>query len=99
MNTKTTKTLVFAALIAAMILPFGGMQSVYAAPGDYNLPDGAEIGTHGPPTGDATADKLANLLNTLDFIEGELINCSDPSVLEGLEALKVIVVAAIAELS
>ena len=31
MNTKTTKTIVFAALIAAMVLPFGGMQAVYAA--------------------------------------------------------------------
>ncbi len=30
MTTKTQKTIVFAALIATMILPFGGMQSVYA---------------------------------------------------------------------
>jgi len=50
MNTKTTKTLVFAALIAAMILPFGGIQTVSAfhegdehvRPGGSNLPEGDE---------------------------------------------------------
>lgn len=37
MNTKTTKTIVFAALIAAMILPFSGMQSAEATSHGENL--------------------------------------------------------------
>lgn len=42
MTTKTIKTIVFAALFAAMILPFSGMQSVYAD--ETNLPADAELG-------------------------------------------------------
>ncbi len=104
MTTKTTKTIVFAAMIAAMILPFGGMQSAYAV-GEHLPENAVRDGSHGPPTADQTvdttaelADKLANLENTLAFINQELINCSDPSVLAALDELKVIVEAAIDEI-
>ena len=98
MNTKTTKTIVFAALIAAMILPFGGMQTVYAdhtAEGEH-VPDGS----HAPPAEDAkNAQKLATLEAQLIITQAEIAVCVDAGVLERLYALEARLVAAILELS
>ena len=53
MITKTTKTILLAALIAAMILPFSGMQSVDATAGEghdipapYSRESGEPDGSH-----------------------------------------------------
>ena len=104
MITKTTKTIVFAALIAAMVLPFSGMQSVYAD--GLNLPANATVGNHGPPTGDPTAaaaadaaEKLAAMYDILDDLNEEIIECADPIVIAGLEAKKLQVLAEIAALT
>ena len=42
MFTKTTKTVLFAALLVAMVLPFSGMQSVHADVGS-GVADGTPI--------------------------------------------------------
>lgn len=49
MTTKTIKTILFAALFAAMVLPFSGMGSVYAVheDGAEHVPDGTNQGEEG----------------------------------------------------
>ncbi len=97
MNTKTTKTIVFAALIAAMILPFGGMQTVYASHSDeHTTPDGSQ----GSPSEDAVnAEKLAKLEAQLIKTRAEIAECTDETVMDRLLVLEAKLVAAIAELT
>lgn len=105
MTYKNTKTILFASLIVAMILPFSGMQSVDATHvnGEDHTPDKTHLPIVLPippqPTVYNYEEKQQNLVNMLLAIELRIENARNDTLKENLELIKQRILAKLLEAS
>lgn len=78
MTTKTIKTIVFAALFAAMILPFSGMQSVHAVHESEEEHGADETPVEVIPQGENGMEVIADGESEMEVIQNQTHNTHSP---------------------